>query len=314
MSNSQLVATSGAVCLSRNSEEKKFWQVWQEYRDYLYSCCLKWMGGNPTDAEDALSRATIKAWEKLEKFEGKIKNFKSWLTSLTHNLCMDIHRERDRSANLVEDIEVYAAGEEREVVSCEDTPESALEKEERKTVIRRAIDNLPTRLRETFILHFDRELSYKEIAQQQEISYQNVSKRISQARAILREELRGYFLGENETKTELSVKSTKAGKESGIGEKSQENGRVEPIVAETVRLSVAVEEVEIKPLVKEEITPLIPPCEGGTLEGKLLRCAEDFCLEMRGETNSLSLVRGGLETRGETNSLSLVRGGLEMRG
>lgn len=74
-----------------------------------------------------------------------------------------------------------------------------MEIDERKMVIRRAIDNLPTRLRETFILHFYQELSYPEIAQQQDISYQNVCKRISQARAILREELRGYFIDEEGT-------------------------------------------------------------------------------------------------------------------
>ncbi len=109
-------------------------------------------------------------------------------------------------------------------------------------MIRRAIDNLPSRLRETFILHFYRELSYQEIAQQQEISYQNVCKRISQARAILREELRGYFIGEDGTDTELSVPS--AATELAIGEMSQGNAGVEPIVGETVTLSVAVEEVE----------------------------------------------------------------------
>jgi DNA-directed RNA polymerase specialized sigma24 family protein len=37
------------------------------------------------------------------------------------------------------------------------------------------------------------ELSHQEIAQQQEISYQNVCKRIFQARKILREELKEYF-------------------------------------------------------------------------------------------------------------------------
>jgi RNA polymerase sigma-70 factor (ECF subfamily) len=172
----------------------------------------------------------------------EIDNFKSWLSTLTHNLCVDIHRERSRGANRVEDIEGYASSEEQGLVSFEDTPESAMETGEKRIVIRRAIDNLPTRLRETFILHFYRELSYQEIAQQQDISYQNVCKRISQARKILREELRGYFIGEDGTDTELSVPP--AATESAIGETSQENAGVEPIVGETVTLSEAVEEVE----------------------------------------------------------------------
>lgn len=112
-------------------------------------------------------------------------------------------------------------------------------------VIRRVIANLPTRLRETFILHFYDELSYPEIAQHQEISYQNVCKRISQARAILQEELRGYFIGEEGTDTDLSVTSILAARESAIGEMSKGNAGGVPIVGETVTLSVALEEVEI---------------------------------------------------------------------
>jgi len=59
------------------------------------------MGGNPIDAEDALSRAMLKAWEKVQQFAGEIANLKAWLTRLTHNLCVDIHRERSRAANKV---------------------------------------------------------------------------------------------------------------------------------------------------------------------------------------------------------------------
>jgi RNA polymerase sigma-70 factor (ECF subfamily) len=59
-------------------------------------------GWEPTDAEDALSRAMLKAWEKVQKIGVEIDNFKSWLSTLTRNLCVDIHRERSRGANRVE--------------------------------------------------------------------------------------------------------------------------------------------------------------------------------------------------------------------
>ncbi|AOW98604.1 hypothetical protein BJP34_03300 [Moorena producens PAL-8-15-08-1] len=241
-SDIQLEAISTGLGQSDQVSEKEFWQQWQQYQDYLYHRCLRWMGGNPTDAEDALSRAMLKAWEKVQKFGRKIANFKPWLTKLTHNLCVDIHREHCRSANQVEDIE--GIPEEKGLVSCEDTPERALETDEKKIAIRRAIDNLPARLHQTFILHFYQELSYRDIAQQQDISYQNVCKRISQARAMLREELRGYFIGEDETDPELSVTSTNEATKSANENKSQGNTEVERIVGETVTSSVAVEEVE----------------------------------------------------------------------
>lgn len=97
-------------------------------------------GGNPTDALDALSRAMLKAWEKVQKYAtGEIANFKGWLTRLTHNLCVDIHRERSRGANRVENIEVYASQEEQGLVSFDATPLSAMDTAEKTMVIRRAI-------------------------------------------------------------------------------------------------------------------------------------------------------------------------------
>jgi len=204
----------------------EFWQQWQEYQDQLYRSCIKWMGGNRIDAEEALSRSMLKAWDKVQSYGGEIVNFRAWITRLTHNLCVDIYRERSRSANLVEDIEVYASSEEQGWIKSEDTPEIAMESSEQKVVIRRAIDNLPLRLRETFILYFYQEFSYPEIAQQQEISYQNVCKRISQARKILREDLRGYFLGEEETERDLlalqAATEPLIGKCPGVGERREQ--------------------------------------------------------------------------------------------
>lgn len=183
------------AAISPQKDCADFWLLWQEHQNYLYRRCLKWMGGNPTEAEDALSRAMLKASEKVQEYAGKITNLKSWLTTLVHNLCVDIHRQHSRSANQFEDIE--AIGDEQALVCSEDTPEIILETQEKYIEIRRAIENLPSRLRETFILHFYQQLPYREIAQQQEISYDNVCKRISQARKILKEELREYLIGED---------------------------------------------------------------------------------------------------------------------
>jgi len=221
-------------------EINAFWQIFQQHRVYLFCCCLKWMNGNSTEAEDLLSQAMVKAWEKAQKYAGKIENFKCWLTTLTRNFWIDLTRRR--GANQVEDIEVYADRNELGLVSVDETPASALDCDEKKRVIRAAIDDLPTKMRETFILHFYEELSHQEIADHQNITYQNVCKRISQARAILVKELRGYFIGEDGTKTELAVTPTVM--ESAIEEMSEGNAEVEAIAGESVTLSVAIAEVE----------------------------------------------------------------------
>ena len=99
------------AAISQQKDCADFWLLWQEHQNYLYHRCLGWMGGNPTEAEDALSRAMLKASEKVQEYEGKITNLKSWLTTLVHNLCVDIHRQHSRSANRVEDEDIEAIGE-----------------------------------------------------------------------------------------------------------------------------------------------------------------------------------------------------------
>jgi RNA polymerase sigma factor (sigma-70 family) len=276
--STQVVAISSLRSCTENIGSA-FWQLWEQYRDDLYRCCLKWMGGNPTNAEDALSRAMLKAWENLQKYAGKIANFKAWLTRLTYNLCVDIHRECDRRAKRVENIEVYASVEDQRLVIFDDTPEIAMETGEKRIVIRRAIANLPIRIRETFILHFYQELSYQEIAQQQNISYQNVCKRISQARANLREELREYFIGEDRTDKDLSLTPTLA----AIGEISQGNTGVELIVGEKVTLSLAVEEVEI--VVGEEPQEIVRSVQHSDSESVIIAAIFNRKLEVKRDSH-----------------------------
>lgn len=63
---------------------------------------------------------------------------------------------------------MYGEREDLGWVAVDDTPGSALERDERNRVIRAAIDELPSKMRETFTLHFYEELSHQEMAEKQE--------------------------------------------------------------------------------------------------------------------------------------------------
>ena len=107
--------------LEHKDINSSFWHLWQEYQDYLYRCCVKWMG-NAADGEDALSRAMLKAWKKLSDSTIEIQNFKGWITKLTHNLCVDIHREHHRGAKQIESLEARSFEYEQELASLEENP------------------------------------------------------------------------------------------------------------------------------------------------------------------------------------------------
>ncbi|NEQ66258.1 MAG: sigma-70 family RNA polymerase sigma factor [Symploca sp. SIO2D2] len=260
MSNSQSGTASSQWSCSGHLG-KEFWRQWEQYQDDLYHCCLKWMEGNPTDAEDALSRAMLKAWEKVQKFAGEIANFKSWLTTLTRNLCIDIHRERSRGASGVENIEWVTDQTETITTALVETPELVLEKDEKYNKIRQAIANLPQILQHTFVLHFYQERTHQEIAQEQGISYDNVAKRISQARKILKQKLRGYFLGEERktTRKESALQSRESTPPSlGKEQRQQETNTpviVTPECVETITAEASVETPQTvlnSPELKEE--------------------------------------------------------------
>ncbi len=191
-------------CVRPSDTSTNFWQQWEQYRDYLYRCCLKWMDGNATNAEEVLSRAMLKAFEKSQNYTDAITNLKAWLTRLTYNLCMDIHRENKRLRDKVESWEVMIEKGEEGLPFFSHSPETAALRCELAAIIHRAIDDLPALLREPFILHFIEEKSYLEIVQKLGISYDNLRKRISQARKILQKPLTTYLSGADSSLLNLS--------------------------------------------------------------------------------------------------------------
>ncbi|MEI1374127.1 sigma-70 family RNA polymerase sigma factor [Nostoc sp. UHCC 0926] len=183
--------------LSRS--DRDFWHLWEQYQDYLYSCCLQWMGGNRHDAEDLFSLAMLKAWNQWPDYANKITKPRAWLSRLIHNLCMDLHRERKREAQRIKNVEDIQFRDHAVVTSRLESPESEMFGHELRAYLRHRIESLPTRLREPFILRYCQEKSYRDIAKQLALCEDNVYKRVQQARTILQKQLSKYLAGEDDT-------------------------------------------------------------------------------------------------------------------
>jgi RNA polymerase sigma factor (sigma-70 family) len=197
-------------------ERTVFWQLLMPYQNYLYHCCLTWTDGNIIDSQDVLSEVTLKAWDKLFHHADKIVNLKAWLTRFTHNHCMDIHREHGRKAIGIDNIEEIA-GRIEVLISSLDSPESVLLSSEMETNIHCKINALTPRLRSPFTLRFEQDMSYLDIAQNLGISIDNVYKRISQARAILKPQINQYLLEDDDFLPLISkVEMTEANPKKGI--------------------------------------------------------------------------------------------------
>ena len=181
-------------CLAQG-EHSAFWRLWVRHQKYLYALCLRQMGGVQEDAEDALSRAMLKAWEKLPYYAATITDLRAWLARLISNLCVDIHREKKRRTRGAVSLDEMLAADREPAPPSEKSPEDTLLSREMLGYVSRAVDELPPRLRQPFVLRFLQETAYREIAEQLAITTDNTRKRVQQARAILRARLDNYLVG-----------------------------------------------------------------------------------------------------------------------
>lgn len=172
-----------------------FWELWTLHQNYLYARCLAWMGDNPFEAEEALSLTALRAWEKLPKHASKITNLKGWLNRLTHNLCVDLHRQNKRKALVgIDNIEQKRYNLST-VESASKNPETALIQTELKVYLRHGINTLPNRLKQPLILRYYQDMSCTQIGETLSIKQNTVSKRLQEAKLILRDFLSQYSSG-----------------------------------------------------------------------------------------------------------------------
>ncbi|HEX5708374.1 MAG TPA: sigma-70 family RNA polymerase sigma factor [Pyrinomonadaceae bacterium] len=181
-----------------NGDLAAFWKLWEQHRKYLYGVCLRQMGGIHADAEDALSRAMMTAWRRLPNHAGKIhdqRSLRGWLARLTHNLCVDIHRERKRNGGPLRSLDEFTPENVEAAGGSAESPEDSLLRREMELYLRLMIARLAPNLRTPFVLRFFHDIPYGEIAAQLNLSSENVRKRIQQARAVLQDNLRQYRAG-----------------------------------------------------------------------------------------------------------------------
>ena len=183
---SRYTSQHSSSSLITQNNDSYFWQLWLSHQNYLYRCCLRWMGYNVMDAEDALALAMWKAYGKLSHHADQIRQVRSWLTKLCYRVCLDLRRSVRSGINL-EDLENEIPMPDR---SSPYQYAIALETEE---TLNQAMQKLPFLLRQAFILRCIEELSYPEIAQRLEITEANARKRVEQARAKLKKSLKSEF-------------------------------------------------------------------------------------------------------------------------
>lgn len=130
-------------------------------------------------AEDIAQEAMVRIWHRAADFDARRARFTTWLYRIVVNLCIDLGR-RPRPVPLPDHFDAAdpAAG-----------AEQALEQDERRAVLARAMDELTPGQRAALTLVYDEGLSGAEAAQALGVTTKAVERLLARARAHLRERL-----------------------------------------------------------------------------------------------------------------------------
>jgi RNA polymerase sigma-70 factor (ECF subfamily) len=143
----------------------------------------RWLIRNPTDAEDVVQEAFLRALRFFDGFRGG--DSRAWLLKIVRNTCYSwIKKNRPTELSDQFDETVHsneAAGEDAEANLV-----SRVESER----VKKAIETLPAAFREVLILREIEGLSYRDISDVTSIPMGTVMSSLSRARQRLREELR----------------------------------------------------------------------------------------------------------------------------
>ena len=178
-----------AVAGHRNALDELF----RRYRLLAFRVAHRLLG-NEADALDAVQEAFVKALLHLPSFQGR-SSFKTWMLRVVSNAALDLGRRRGRREALSMDALGPKFREECEPLQ-ETDPGHGLQRQDLRKKLHEALDQLSPAQRQTFVLHAEAELSYREVAETLGISIGTVMSRLYYARQRLRAVLEPWMTEE----------------------------------------------------------------------------------------------------------------------
>lgn len=157
----------------------------RQHRRKVFNVAYKFVGKHD-EAEDLTQEIFLKLFKSLDTFDRRA-NFQTWLISVSRNLCIDHYRSvRKERETIDRDVD---AGD-LSPASSDTGPYAALEHNDRRALLRQALDELAPTLRSAVMLRDIHELSYQEIADRLGLPEGTVKSRINRGRLELARQIR----------------------------------------------------------------------------------------------------------------------------
>jgi len=164
----------------RKGDKKAFEQVYQLYKKPLAYFLMGYVK-SAEDTEEIIQDTFIKLWENREKIDTK-QSFKSYLFKISKHTFLNKLRRK----NIETDYRNQVLAEYSE---SDNTTENEIILADYEYFYAKAIDDLPPRRRDIFLLSRKRGMTYAEIADTLQISQKTVEKQMSEAIRYIKSKL-----------------------------------------------------------------------------------------------------------------------------
>lgn len=176
------------ITRAQRADHGAYRELVDRYKQAGYRIALQVLR-HPSDAEDVLQEAFIKAYVYLSSYSSSYR-FYTWFSTIVRNVALSHLKARDWFIVPLDDELV------RPIRSAlDDSPELAALAAGRYEIVRDAVNILPDRYRRVLVLRYWHDLSYEEIAQVTQQSMAAVKTQIFRAKSLLADALRAPDLG-----------------------------------------------------------------------------------------------------------------------
>jgi len=172
-----------------SGDQKAFALLLKKYKGAIYGLIYK-MVQDKRETEDLVQETFIKAFSALKSFNAEYA-FSTWLFKIASNNCIDfLRKKRLMTMSIDKPTESKDGTVVKEFPDPIINPEMQLIEDEKKTIIDKAIENLPKKYRMAILMRHKEEKSYEEIAEILDIPLGTVKARIFRAREKLKKYLK----------------------------------------------------------------------------------------------------------------------------
>jgi RNA polymerase sigma-70 factor (ECF subfamily) len=162
----------------RRGDRLAFRELYDIYKDRVYSIALYFFHGDRVAASDVTQQVFLKLLATIGQYRGD-SAFSTWIYRLVVNTCLDEARLRKPQSAVR--LEAIAAG---------DSHELNYVREQEAASVRAAVASLPAKFRIAMLLRYFDDLSYEEMAKTLGCSMGTVASRLNRGHKMLADKLK----------------------------------------------------------------------------------------------------------------------------